>query len=383
MSLVQVDLPRISDLAARQTIDSTAAYKEFLRVRDELQAYEGSMHWKKTGAYEYLVHKKHGRHVSQGARSAETEAQLEQFNVRKQKLLERYKSLKDAVETSQRMNKAVRAGSVPSPVVDVLSALDESGLGREALVVGAPALYAYTQRSGLQADVVMMCGAESGGAEEDKVPFFVFLEMKTASPDAVEKFRHSIKGADITSEPLPSVHKIALQVTFPHQKAAQKAAPAPRPRDCLYNHEMSTLVFTCSTKERGSQLGKWASHGLLQVLNETPKFEQVVIGKTGRMAMMRTMDPRLFVAFSNKAGEASAELYPQDACRSRLQAELVSKMVDEYWVTSKLDEAELHEVSTKLDEYWALGQSHFLKPPHDAPKPPSKSVPKLPGKREH
>ena len=378
MSPVQEDLPRISDLAARQTIDSTAAYKEFLRVREQLEAYEGSMHWKKTGAYEYLVHKKHGRSTPLGPRSAETEERLAQFNERKHKLQVRFKSLKEAVETSQRMNKAVRAGSVPSPVVDVLSALDESGLGREALVVGAPALYAYTQSSGLQADVVLMHHAESGWIHGEEVPFVVLVEMKSASPAAVEKLRHSIKGVDITSEPLPTAQKVALVVNYtPH-----KTALAPHTEEYRHTTE-SAWVFPCAAERESSNLHKWANHVFLKVLDETPKFEQVVIGKTGRMAMMRTVDPMLFVAFSEKASEVAAERHPGDACRNRLQAELVSKMVQEYWIASKLDEAELHQVSSKLNDYWTLVQDSSSPCLAPAPKRLSKSAPKPSTKQAH
>lgn len=378
MKRVQEELSSISDLAARQTIDSTAAYREFLRVREELQAYQGSMHWKRTGAYEYLVHKKHGRSTSLGARSAETEARLQEFVERKHKLQQRLRSLKETVETAQRMNKAVRAGSVPSPVVDVLSALDEAGLGRESLVIGDPALYAYTQSSGLQADRLLKRQEEGGETHHEPTPFVVLVEMGSASPEAVEKLRHSVKGVEIECEPLPAHQKLALKVSYSSYKAGQ----VHRAKVARHAAE-SAWGFPCVAEKDGSNLRKWALDGLFKVLEETPKFEQVVIGKTGRMAMMRTVDPMLFVALSKKNGRATAERGPAHPCRSQLQADLVSKMVDEYWIASKLDEDEFKSLSSKLHEHFALLAQDSSSSPTSESGPLRKTTPKSLQKLTH
>lgn len=45
-----MELPRITDLAAKQAIDAIRLFREFVRVQRELQAYEGSLFFKKVGA---------------------------------------------------------------------------------------------------------------------------------------------------------------------------------------------------------------------------------------------------------------------------------------------------------------------------------------------
>lgn len=63
-----------------------------------------------------------------GARSAELEATYSAFKARKAETEARLASLKAAASTAQRLNKAVRAGRVPSLVVDLLNKLEDSGL---------------------------------------------------------------------------------------------------------------------------------------------------------------------------------------------------------------------------------------------------------------
>jgi hypothetical protein len=352
MTTVQHELPRISDLAARQTIDSTAVYKEFLRVHETLLRYEGSMHWKKTLHYEYLTHKVHGRTTSHGARSTETEAIYFEFIETKQKLTERYKTLKATVETSQRMNKAVRAGSVPQAVVDVLATFDDAGLSKEALVVGSPALYAYSQRSGLCVDAVLTPGDKKSVVDSEHPHFIVLFEMKAVRPDFVEKLRSTLKGTEIKSEKFPHEQKVALHFSYGKSEHVKN-------EHCISAHFIGSKCSTSShysrpTVAEADNLACWGRNGLLEVLDEAPKFEQVVIGKTGRMAMMRTVDPGLFVALCKSEVEAGATTSKGDAQRTQSQVELVSRMLEDYLVTSKLEEDELNEFSERLSHYLTL-----------------------------
>jgi hypothetical protein len=42
----------LPDNAARQVIDSMTVFGEFRRVKRQVEAYAGSMYWKREGAYE-------------------------------------------------------------------------------------------------------------------------------------------------------------------------------------------------------------------------------------------------------------------------------------------------------------------------------------------
>ena len=64
----------ISDNAARQIIDASTIWAEYLKARVSAQPYAGGMYWKKEGGYEYLV-KTYARNRQErmGPRSPQTE----------------------------------------------------------------------------------------------------------------------------------------------------------------------------------------------------------------------------------------------------------------------------------------------------------------------
>lgn len=351
MSTEQTDLPRISDAAARHTVDAAKAFKEFRRVREAIKAFEGSMHWKKVEHYEYLVHKqKGGKLVYLGTRDSETEAKLNDFSTQKRKLESRLRTLKETVETSQRINKAVRAGSVPPPVVDVLVALDDAGLGDHSLVVGSPALYAYAQRSGLRVDAIKAPGDRASVAEERQHHLLVLIDATVSHPDKLDKLCDAVKTADITPLSWPSSQKVALDVSYGKREKRQTD-----------EHEWSHVM--CSRPKSEPCHTAWFSHSdhhhapptvlkeeVMELLDNAPKFEQVVIGRTGRMAMMRTLDPLLFVSLCEHQREVERTA-PGEANRRKLQVELVTRMLEDYLVTSEIQD-QAHPVG--LDELHRL-----------------------------
>ena len=79
-----MDYLPLSDNAARQVIDSTTVFNEFMRVRAQARPYAGGMYWKKQGGYAYLVKTKpDNRQERIGPRSAETERIYQDFTSRK------------------------------------------------------------------------------------------------------------------------------------------------------------------------------------------------------------------------------------------------------------------------------------------------------------
>jgi hypothetical protein len=135
----------LSDNAARQVSDSLTVFAEFERVKAQVRPYAGSMYWKREGDYEYLVKTKPRRRTQQrlGARSEETEQIFADFMQRKHSLEQRLTSLREALTEAERMNKAVKAGRVPTLVVTLLNTLEDTGLSPHFTVVGTHALYAY------------------------------------------------------------------------------------------------------------------------------------------------------------------------------------------------------------------------------------------------
>ena len=74
----------ISDNAARQIIDATTIWTEYLKALVSARPYAGGMYWKKEGLYEYLVKTVAGnRQERMGARSAQTEKIYDEFHKHK------------------------------------------------------------------------------------------------------------------------------------------------------------------------------------------------------------------------------------------------------------------------------------------------------------
>ena len=60
----------------------------------------------------------------------------------------------------------------------------------------------------------------------------------------------------------------------------------------------------------------------------SPKFEQVVISVTGRMALMRTVDPQVFVAFKRWTAQQSTRESIKRR-RDERQADIVQRLLDD------------------------------------------------------
>ncbi len=146
-----MDYLPLSDNAARQVIDSTTVFDEFARVQAQARQYAGGMYWKRQQGYQYLVKTTpDNRQHRIGPHSPETERIFEEFSARKTQVEARLKSLKTALTDAERMNKALKAGRVPSMVVSVLQSIESVGLGEHFTVVGTHALYAYETAAGVR-----------------------------------------------------------------------------------------------------------------------------------------------------------------------------------------------------------------------------------------
>src|SRR5665647_2033040 len=108
----------ISDNAARQIIDASSIWTEYLKALASAKPYAGGMYWKKEGGYEYLV-KTYARNRQErmGARSTQTEKIYEEFHKHKTTREGRLDSLAAALNETQRQNKALKAGRTPGIVV--------------------------------------------------------------------------------------------------------------------------------------------------------------------------------------------------------------------------------------------------------------------------
>jgi len=318
-----MDLPLIPDVAVKQVIDSTKAFKEYVRVRNELKALGGSVRWKNVDGYEYLVQSERHKLVYLGKRTAETERRHEEHSKKHKRLKERFKSLTEVVETSQRMNKAVRAGTAPTELIEVLLKLDELGLAERSVLLGASALYAYGQASGLCVEQIKTpVRRESVVAEAARCVHVLIEEPDSFASTSFHRLAEAMeKVACVDRAAVKRGNGTALDIVFHLLKNSKAKSISARTRH-----------LPAPTLERPAE--PW-----VDVIKASPKYEQVIIGKTGKMALMRTVDPCLFTAiFKWSSQQEPASPATQELLSSQIK--LVETMLDEHMVNSKIAPAQ-------------------------------------------
>lgn len=301
----------LSDEAARQVIDAQAILAELARVKALAHPYEGGMYWKREGAYEYLVKTMRGnRQQRLGARSPELEATYTAFKTRKAEVEARLDSLKAAATTAQRLNKAVKAGRVPALVVDLLNKLEDSGLARHFTVVGTHALYAYEAAAGVRivAGALATQDVDLLWDARQRVRFLADMQhLDKSMLQLLQEVDPTFVRKDLQAE--TAINAKGFEVDFLRR---MQEGDDPHP-----------FKLSAAEEELWPVMAERA-----KVLTEAPRFSHVVIGATGKMAVMHTISPVTFVEFTRwLADRPNRE--PSKRRRDKLQAQAVQALMDE------------------------------------------------------
>jgi hypothetical protein len=307
-----MDYLPLSDNAARQVIDSTTVFDEFVRVQAQARPYAGGMYWKRQKDYEYLVKTKpDNRQQRIGPRSPETERFFEEFTARKSEVAARLKSLRMALTDAERLNKALKAGRVPAMVVAVLQSIESAGLGEHFTVVGTHALYAYETAAGVRIvqealatqDVDLLWDARRRVrflTDLGRLDTSILRVLQQADPTFLRK-----EGQNETA-----INAKGFEVDFLRR---QPEGDDPHPfRFSDYEDDLWPVQAVRAS-----------------VLTNAPRFEHVVISATGRMALMRTIVPEAFVEFKRWMAEKAPHRPDPKRRRDRRQADIVQALLDE------------------------------------------------------
>jgi hypothetical protein len=307
-----MDYIALPDNAARQLIDSTTVFDEFRRVLAQARTYAGGMYWKRQGDYEYLVKTQpDGRQRRIGARSDETQKAYDEFTNRKRLLEERLRSLRGALKDAERLNKALKVGRLPSPVLAVLQAIEEAGLGEHFIVVGTHALYAYETAAGVR---------------------IVQAALATQDVDLLRDARRRVRF--ITD--LGKLEASMLQVL-------QRADPSFQRKEGQLETAINAKGFEVDFLRRQPEGDDphpfrfsddeddiWPVQAVrASVLTTARRFDHVVVSATGRMALMRTISPQAFVEFKRWMAKAAKHREEVKRRRDLRQAEIVEGLLEE------------------------------------------------------
>lgn len=307
-----MDYLPLPDNAARQVIDSTTVFDEFVRVQAQARQYAGGMYWKRQKDYQYLVKTQpDNRQQRIGPRSPETERIFEEFTARKSEVEARLKSLRGALKDAERLNKALKAGRVPSMVVSVLQTIENAGLGEHFTVVGTHALYAYETAAGVRIvqgalatqDVDLLWDARR------RVRFLTDLGRLDSSMLRV------LQLADPTFQRKEGQNETAINAKGFEVDFLRRQPEDDDPHPFRFSNDEGDL---------------WPIQALrASVLTNAPRFEHVVISATGRMTLMRTIAPEVFVEFKRWMAEKAPQRPEPKRRRDRRQAAIVQTLLDE------------------------------------------------------
>lgn len=265
-------MQHLSNTTTKQIIDSTRAFRELVAVRRNLQRLGGSMYWKASGNYVYLAQRSY--HDSQkvehlGLRSAETERRLLGFNAERAVLRLREQALSERIALHERMNKAVRAGTASSQVIEMINLLEGLGISDDSRWLGTPALHAYWQSSGYETPKALKDHVGAG--------YFVVFVMRKLDAQTVLKLKHSkaVKHYAVNGKRC-SVLVIRSSKATRQEKEQAQALKRGHDAHIAYLKQTATVVLDALAEE----------------LSHTPVFEQVVISKTGKMGLLKTVEPQ-------------------------------------------------------------------------------------------
>jgi hypothetical protein len=307
----------LSDNQRRVYIDTAQLYEAYLSAYRKGRSYRGGMHWKKAKGREYLFRSRdrYGYGKSLGPRSPETEKILKEFRKNKQNAKERLENLKDRLKEQARFCKAAMIQRVPRVAAETLRHLDRQKLlGRNVLIVGTNALYAYEAAAGAYVDTSIT-------ATGDLDILWDVRSRLTLVADDIDK----IGLLDILRKADRS-----FELSGPRSYRAIN-------RDGYMVDLIKTEPKSILIRER-TQMGgpgdlKAAEIKNLHWLISSPKIYQVVIGEDGFPAAISAPDPRAFALHKlwlSKQTRRNAVKKQRDNDQALAVANLIVKYLPQY-----------------------------------------------------
>jgi hypothetical protein len=311
----------ISNDAARQYIDARQAFLALREAQLEARQVRGGMYWH--GQSDSLIRtSSRGAEKSLGKRTPKTETIYADFMSRKTILSQRVDDLKSQVRRHERVSKALYVGRIDPIVVELLCRVDSAQLTEFFHVVGTHALYAYETAAGVRfdADVTATRDIDLLGDVRKRMSFWTQMERLDSSfltllkkVDTSFKLRTGQRYTAVNSEGFEvDILRRMRQGNDPHPIKISERTLGERAVDQPSELEDFSVV-------QAARAG---------ILLDAPSFETVIVDRNGRMAMMRTVQPQVFVKFKRwMSGLTDRE--PIKRQRDAAQARAVQTLLDE------------------------------------------------------
>ena len=315
----------MNDNQRRIFIDTVQLYDAFGAALKKDRSYKGGMHWKKAKGREYLFrsHDRYGYGKSLGPRSSETEKILADFRLAKQQIKNRLSALQDRLKEQARFCKAAMIQRVPRTVAGILRVLDQHNIfGRNVIVVGTNAMYAYEAAAGVFFDSSMMSTKDMDILWDIRRK----LTLVTDSSGKPDGLLDIIRKADRSFEAVRSGGFRAVN------------------RDGYMVDLIKSLPKKIVQKEP-MRIGGPGDLEAVEIRNlhwliSSPKFAKIVIGDDGMPAPMIVPDPRVF-ALHKFWLSSQDDREPIKKQRDRGQAIAVGRLIVEHLPQYRFDASEL------------------------------------------
>lgn len=306
---------RFIELTQNQLRVATDINQTFQAYRDVViraAGYAGGMSWKRVNGRDYLIKviNRRGGTKSLGPRTEETERIAEEFFSGKARAKARQASMAKSMAELAGMARGVGIHRVPSIVSATLRKLDESGLlGKNLIVIGTNALYAYEAVAGVMFDTGLLATTDIDFLWDARTSLKLgMLDDDVANAGLLAVLRK----VDKTFEPLGAdgfraVNERGFSVDL------VKQSPVP--------------PWRIGVPERlavNDLRPSWLEH--IGWLLSSTKFSSVVIGQDGMPAPMIAPDPRAFVMYKLWLSR-QLDREPAKVPRDRIQALAVADLV--------------------------------------------------------
>ena len=316
----------LSDNQRRIYIDAVQVYEAYLDAIEKNRSYKGGIRWKKVKGKEYLYRTRvrYGHGESLGPRSPETEGIFNSFRRGKQEMKERLDSLRHRLDEQARVCKATLIQRVPNVVTGVLRLLDQHDmLGRNLIVIGTNALYAYEAAGGVFFDTPIMATEDMGILWDTRSRLTLAASRNIVGTGLIGILRKADRSFEASgAQRFRAINKNGYMVDL----------IKPMLRNTLRRGRPSTLG------ESGDLVATEIRN--LQWLVSSPKFSQVVIGEDGYPALMIVPDPKAFALHKLWMSEQD-DGEPVKKVRDRDQAVAVAKLVLQYLPQYRFNASEL------------------------------------------
>ena len=248
---------------------------------------------------------------SLGLRGTETEAIYASFMARKQSAQARLKALRAQLGTQQRLNRALRVGRVPNVVVGVINALEKIGVHEHFLVVGTHALYAYETAAGVRMSEEAMATRDVDMLFDTRKRIAFFTAMKKLDSSLIGVLRKVDPSFEVVEDQLCTArNQDGFEVDI-IRRAAKDTDPHPLR---MSDDEDDFWAVQVSMGEK---------------LQSARRMDQVVVGTSGEMALMRTIHPLDFARIKQSLSQQIGR-DPNKSGKDALQSRIVTELVNEH-----------------------------------------------------